>query len=584
MRSHTQGLRAEGREGARPRYAPTVVGEDEGVAPADGGARSDPTGPTVAERAPITRERSSAAPSVLPFPEPEAVLRKAEIEQARLMGWVGVVFNVIGLAIAQLFGGDPLAKRLFMIALGIGVAYNLALVWVASSNERYRTGHLYAYFAIALVANCGILYYLGVFGPVLMMFVLNVYAACLSFGAKIARVALVSAIAPVAVIGGAIAIGLLEDPGLITPTEQLDSTGQLLVVGGFALFMIFTFQQALGVRQAMVTSLAERDEAVRRASHREALFLEARQELERALQAGGMGRFTEQTLGSFELGAVLGRGGMGEVYEATHVETGEPAAVKMLLPEMIGRPGFVRRFLREVRLAASLDSPHVVAVLEVGDEAAPIPYLAMERLEGEDLAQILRREVRLRPDAVLDLVRQVGDGVRAATEAGIVHRDLKPQNLFRTDGDPPRWKILDFGVSTLMGADGTLTDGEPIGTPEYMAPEQALGEAVDHRTDLYALAAIAYRALTGLRPFEGTEMKRVLAKVIGQMPVRPTRLAAVPAAVDAFFAIALAKDKDDRFESADALCSAFASALAGELSAEHRERARALLAEHPWAQ
>ncbi len=498
------------------------------------------------------------------------------------MGLVGVVFNLIGLVVGQVFEGDALARRLFFIALAVGLFYNLGLFWLASKSSRYRTGGLYAYFGIALVANGGILYYLGVFGPVLMMFVLNVYAACLSFGARVARMALVSAITPVALLGGAMAFGVLEDPGLVTTSGMLGTVGQLLVVGGFALFMVFTYLQALGVRQAMVASLAERDEAVRRASHREALFLEARQELERSLQAGGMGRFTEQTLGSYELGAVIGRGGMGEVYEATHKETGDAAAVKMLLPEMIGRPSFVRRFLREVRLAATLDSPHVVAVLEIGDESAPIPYLAMERLEGEDLAQLLRRKVRLPPKAVLDLVRQVGAGVRAATDAGIVHRDLKPQNLFRTSDDAPRWKILDFGVSKLMGADGTLTQGEPIGTPEYMAPEQALGEEVDLRTDLYALAAIAYRALTGLRPFEGEDMKRVLVKVVSHMPVQPSRLVAVPGDVDAFFAVALAKDADDRFDSPEALADALDAALAGRSSAELRTRAAELLAERPW--
>lgn len=541
--------------------------------------RSDPTGPTVAERRPIERSRTVAAPS---FPHPETVLREAEIEQARRMGLVGLVFNVIGLGVAQVLGGDPFARQLFVVALAVGAAYNLGLFWVASAASRYRSGYLYAYFAIALVTNGAVLYYLGVFGAVLMMFVLNVYAACLSFGEKVARVALFSALFPVTLLGGAIALGWMEDPGVIAATDALGTIGQLLVVGAFGLFMLFTYRQALGVRRAMVASLAERDEAVRRASHREALFLEARQELERALDAGGMGRFSDQSLGSFELGAVLGRGGMGEVYEAVHKETGAPAAVKMLLPEMIGRPEFVRRFLREVRMAATLDSPHVVEVLEVGDESAPIPYLAMERLQGEDLAQMLRREVRLPPSAVLELVREVGAGVRAAIDAGIVHRDLKPQNLFRVEGEQPRWKVLDFGVSTLLGAEGTLTRGEPIGTPEYMAPEQALAEAVDHRTDLYALAAIAYRALTGLRPVEGEDMKAILAKVSERMPVQPSRLAPVARDVDAFFAIALAKDPADRFDSPEALVEAFEAALDGRLPDAERARAEALLAARPW--
>lgn len=121
--------------------------------------------------------------------------------------------------------------------------------------------------------------------------------------------------------------------------------------------------------------------------------------------------------------------------------------MKMLLPEALGRPNAVRRFLREVRIAASLDSPHVVRVFEVGDESAALPYLAMERLRGEDLAELLRRETRLGKSAALDMIRQVGRGLEAAAAAGIVHRDLKPHNVFLTEERV--WKILDFGVSKL---------------------------------------------------------------------------------------------------------------------------------------
>ena len=148
-----------------------------------------------------------------------------------------------------------------------------------------------------------------------------------------------------------------------------------------------------------------------------------------------------------------------------HVDGGERATVKMPLPEVIGKPTYVRRFLREVAIAASLDSPHVVRMLEVGDESAPLPYLAMELLKGEDLAQILRRRVRLDPTEVIELLSQIGAGLQVAADAGIVHRDLKPQNLFRAEGARLTWKILDFGVSKLIEAGATLTHGEAIGTP-----------------------------------------------------------------------------------------------------------------------
>jgi serine/threonine protein kinase len=392
---------------------------------------------------------------------------------------------------------------------------------------------------------------------------------------------LVGSMLPFALVGGGIASGAIQDHSIIRLGESVGMAGRFLVVTCFLVFLVLTYAQARKTRELMVASLVERDSAVRLASHREALILEARQDLDRALSAGGFGRFSDRTLGSFKLGAVLGRGAMGEVYEAVHITTGEPAAVKMLLPEVLNRPAYVHRFLREVRIAASLDARNVVRVLEVGDESAAMPYLAMERLSGEDLATILRREEKLSEDEVVDLVRQVGAGIAAATGAGIVHRDLKPQNLFRTDDDPPVWKILDFGVSKLADDGGSLTRGEAVGTPRYMAPEQARGDDVDGRADLYALGVIAYRALTGNPPFKGDDMP-LLLEVLTRMPVRPGSLATLHAHVDAFFALALAKKRDDRFSTAAELAAALEAALAGKLDRRLRERAAAVLATHPW--
>jgi eukaryotic-like serine/threonine-protein kinase len=514
-------------------------------------------------------------------PEPESVLRRSEIEQTRRMAITGVLFNTIGLVAAPFFGGDPLAKQFLMGGLALAWLNN-AWLWYISAEHRYRQRRVITYFVLAPIHNACVLYYVGVFGPLLPMFVLNVYMACLGYRRPVALVTLVGSILPVFVLGGLMTLGVLEDPGIVTGGAMLGTGGSALVVLSFALFMVLTYAQARESREQLVASLVERDTAVRLASHREALFVEARQDLERALQAGGLGRFTDQVLGSYKLGAVLGRGGMGEVYEGVHVQTGDPAAVKMLLPETLGRPDFVRRFLREVRIAASIDSPHVVRVLEVGAETAPMPYLAMERLRGEDLAQILRREERLHPVKVLGLVRQVGRGIMAATNAGIVHRDLKPQNLFLADGRPQVWKILDFGVSKLIEAGDTLTQGEMVGTPHYMAPEQARGEPVDLRTDLYALGAVTYRALTGHQPFPGKESAAILVDVLEKMPLRPGSLAKLATDVDLVLAIAMAKQPDERFQTADAFVDALEAAIRGRLESQWRRRARALLKRRPW--
>jgi serine/threonine protein kinase len=176
---------------------------------------------------------------------------------------------------------------------------------------------------------------------------------------------------------------------------------------------------------------------------------------------------------------------------------------------------------------------------------------------------MLRNKSALPADDVCELVRQVGTGITAAAAAGIVHRDLKPQNVFLHRN---QWKVLDFGVARAIDSGDTLTAGHVVGTPSYMAPEQASGATVDHCTDLYALAAIAYRALTGHPPFAAGEIAETLYKVVHTKPRRPSELIpTLPPDVDLVLAIGLAKRPTDRFTSAiefsDSLYHAFADTL-----------------------
>jgi serine/threonine-protein kinase len=274
---------------------------------------------------------------------------------------------------------------------------------------------------------------------------------------------------------------------------------------------------------------------------------------------------------------------MSEVYEAFRIDGGEPAAVKLLHRDTMGDPQHLRRFLRELRITAELDLPHVVKVHEVGDESAPIPYLAMELLHGADLAQILRERRRLEHDIVIDMLEQVGQGVDAAHGAGVVHRDLKPQNLFRHQFSDGRheWKILDFGVSRMLDGSSSLTDGHAVGTPSYMAPEQARGREATHRADLFALGVVAYRALVGRPAFGGREIPHIMQEVVYGMPPQPS-LVGLPLAVDDVLAIAIAKSPDDRFSSAAELVQALSRALKGDDDLELGLRAERLLAKLPW--
>jgi serine/threonine protein kinase len=382
----------------------------------------------------------------------------------------------------------------------------------------------------------------------------------------------------------AVFTGILADRGVFRPTPVATRD---FVVSEIALQLLLAtaFVFARATRTTALRAITDLERTVREAAKREALLLEARADLSRALQIGGPGRYTDQTLGSFILGPLIGRGGMSEVYEARHERTGEMAAVKMLHRHLLVEGDNVARFVREARIVLSLESEHVVKVVEVSDETSPVPYLAMERLVGHDLAEVLRRSPRLDAASAMDLVAQIARGVGAAHAAGIVHRDLKPQNVFRTERAErsPVWKVLDFGLSKLADQTANLTRGQVLGTPAYMAPEQARGASVDARADVYAIGAIAYRAITGHPPFQGADMMAVLLDVVSHMPPRPRAVAPdVPEQVERALMVALAKDPDDRFETAGQLATALATAFAGKLDPRTVTRATTLATKHPW--
>lgn len=340
----------------------------------------------------------------------------------------------------------------------------------------------------------------------------------------------------------------------------------------------------LAARQSQAelrATLEELDGAARAIALRQALLDEVKNDLEQAAQLGGPGRLTDALLGPFRLGGVIGRGGMGEIYEA-RTASGEVAAVKVLFPHLLQDASMRARFVRESEVVASLEVPNVVRVLGIGTPDEGLPYIAMERLRGSDLAEVLRAEGKLDARASLELADQVLHGLEAAAKAGIVHRDIKPQNLFRAESDAGCvWKILDFGVSRLVASGATLTTGQLVGTPRYMAPEQAKGGDIDARADLYALAAVLYRCITGRPPFAGDEMHAVLHRVTHEMPPMPSSFTDLPTDIDAFFALALAKDPHARLERErflPALKDAFASRLDGAL----RARAESLTKAWPW--
>jgi serine/threonine-protein kinase len=208
----------------------------------------------------------------------------------------------------------------------------------------------------------------------------------------------------------------------------------------------------------------------------------------------------------------------------------------------------------------------------------------MERLRGETLSARLREKGRMSLPEAMQLLDDLTRGIGAAHAQGIVHRDLKPQNVFAHHSDGLIvWKILDFGVSKLLSEDGTLTHGRLVGTPSYMAPEQASGSEVDHRADLYSIVVVLYRALTGRPAFTGPSLPVLMRNVSDIMPPAPSHIAELPDDIDLVFAIGMAKRPDDRFDEARALHEAFRAAHEGSLGAQLRRRGERLVEAMPWA-
>jgi serine/threonine protein kinase len=263
--------------------------------------------------------------------------------------------------------------------------------------------------------------------------------------------------------------------------------------------------------------------------------------------------------GKYKLERLLGVGGMGGVYAAT-AEGLPPLAIKVLsVADPAARQRIAGRFAREARAASMLQCQYIVRVLDAGSEEAR-PYLVMERLEGEDLGERLRREGRLPLEGALHVAAQVLVALGTAHEAGIVHRDLKPDNVFlvRGERDPLHCKLLDFGMSKLTPREGqtlalALTKkGMAVGTPFYMAPEQARAAPdVDGRVDVWALGAILFECLTGRPPFVGSTQEQLLIAICTtDAPDVRALQPKVPEPVAKLIARALSRDRDQRFASA----------------------------------
>ena len=238
----------------------------------------------------------------------------------------------------------------------------------------------------------------------------------------------------------------------------------------------------------------------------------------------------------YEVGEPVGRGGMGEVFRAIDVRLDRPVALKLLVEQLSGDEGFRERLLRESRLAASLDHPNVVPIYEAGEADGRL-FIAMRYVAGTDLKSLLRREGPLEPERAVAIASQVAEALDAAHRKGLVHRDVKPSNvLLDQEGGREHVYLADFGLTQSVSDTGP-TDGQLMGTVDYVAPEQIRGDRVDGRADVYALGCLLFETLTGTLPFSGgSDVAVVYAHLEEDPPRASERRPGLPQAVDAVFA------------------------------------------------
>ncbi|MDB4962437.1 MAG: serine/threonine protein kinase [Myxococcales bacterium] len=493
-------------------------------------------------------------------PTAAQALDRADLPRMRMFHFFGVLAPLSAIALSLLIGGDPMARYVFWVGAATMSLANVGLLWLSGKAERWQATPVGVLWIIATTGGVlPMLYYFGPFSAVVMISILGIVFISLGRNRWISLSVAGICIGGHILLSGAILVGWIDDVGVMSSrlvaTKFQLLVAEILIVG----MQVASYMLGRWARRTNTAAVAELQNAMQVIGDQQQALAEVKDESARQRHADE-GRWTGQLMGSYKIGLVLGRGAMGDVYEAMRPD-GRSVAIKLLNQKATGNTSLIDRFHREMDLAARLVSPHIVEVIELSAPEAPVPYIAMERLYGTDLATRLRTEPRMPSDELVVLLDQVARGLEVARLAGVVHRDLKPHNLFLHEGST--WKILDFGVSKLVGSEGTLTGEGVVGTPQYMAPEQASGGHVTHLADVYALGAIAYRCLTGRSPFKGKDLSELVYQVVHSPPVRPGLLGRVSTQIEDVLAVAMAKDPRRRFSSAVSFAQAFIAARRG---------------------
>ena len=260
-----------------------------------------------------------------------------------------------------------------------------------------------------------------------------------------------------------------------------------------------------------------------------------------------------QTIGRYQVQEAIGFGAMGAVYKAFDPLIKRTLAIKTIrldIPKNSPQyKSFIERFYHEARISGTLSHPNIVTLFDIGEEGG-LPYLAMEFVEGETLASLVERGVKFKPEKVISLVSQIASAIDYAHSKGVIHRDIKPSNLILSEGE--RVKVTDFGIAKLADAEMTQS-GTLLGTPSYMSPEQAMGDKLDGRSDIFSLGVCAFEMLSGEQPFPGNNVTSILYKLVHVDPVAPANLemhGLLPEKWHQVFNKVLAKRPDDRYQTA----------------------------------
>jgi eukaryotic-like serine/threonine-protein kinase len=263
----------------------------------------------------------------------------------------------------------------------------------------------------------------------------------------------------------------------------------------------------------------------------------------------------------YEIQGVLGQGGMAKVFKGHDTVLGRDVAVKVLSPQFAGDDQFVSRFRREAQAAAALNHPNIVSVFDTGDQA-DVHYIVMEYVQGRTLRDAIRNDGPLQPERSAEIAASVARALASAHEAGLVHRDIKPGNIMLTpEGEV---KVMDFGIARTATGDTLTQTAAVLGTASYLSPEQAQGEQVDARSDIYSLGCVLYEMLTGGPPFTGDSPVAIAYKHVKDDPVPPARLNGdVPSDLEAVVMKAMAKNPENRYQTADEMREDLERALQG---------------------